>query len=159
MIPRILIVDDHEIVREGVRTLIARSRPDWQICGEASNGREALDAVKALAPDVVVMDVTMPVMSGFEAAARLARSNANCRIIIFTMHEFDRLDEEVRNVGAHGYVLKSQATRNLIAAIESVLSGGSFYGIAAPPAPAEGNKNPQHGMAFWPAFLLAPLSS
>ena len=68
MTARILIADDHEIVREGIRTLIDRSRPEWDICGEATNGEEAIEAVKSLKPDVVVLDITMPKMSGLEAA-------------------------------------------------------------------------------------------
>ena len=70
MNPRILIVDDHEIVREGIRTLLGRSRSEWQICGEASNASEALTAVKTLEPDVVILDITMPGTRGLEVAKR-----------------------------------------------------------------------------------------
>ena len=73
MAARILIVDDHEIVREGIRTLLRRIRPEWEVCGEAKNGKEAVEAAVALTPDILILDVTMPVMSGLEAASRIAR--------------------------------------------------------------------------------------
>lgn len=125
---RILIVDDHEVVREGVKTLISGARPEWDICGEASNGEQAIEAIQALKPDVVVLDITMPRMSGFEAAAKIADLKTHCRVLIFTMHESNRLASEVRAVQAHGFVLKSQAARDLIRAIDCVLAGGTFFG-------------------------------
>jgi DNA-binding NarL/FixJ family response regulator len=129
MNPRILIVDDHEIVREGIRTLLGRSRSEWQICGEASNASEALSAVKTLEPDVVILDITMPGTSGLEVAKRIKNMEIPSRVLIFTMHESERLATEVREAGAHGYVLKSQAARDLVSAIEEVLSGGSFFSL------------------------------
>ncbi len=131
--PRILIVDDHEIVREGLRNLLSQSRPGWVICGQARNGEEAVEAVRDLAPDAVVMDITMPMMSGLEAARRIARLGTTCRVLMFTMHESDSLGQEVRDAGAQGYVLKSQAARNLIVAIETILAGGTFFDIPAIP--------------------------
>lgn len=131
--PRILIVDDHEIVREGLRNLLSQSRPAWVICGQARNGEEAVQAVQDLAPDAVVMDITMPIMSGLEAARRITKSGTTCRVLIFTMHESDRLGQEVRDVGAQGYVLKSQAAKNLIVAIETLLAGGTFFDAPAIP--------------------------
>jgi DNA-binding NarL/FixJ family response regulator len=124
---KILIVDDHEIVREGIRTLISRSKPEWQICGEANNGEESLAAAGSLQPDVVVLDITMPKMSGLEAASQVAQLCPGCRILMFTMHESESLVNEVRQAGAHGVVLKSQAARDLIRAIERLLSGDTFF--------------------------------
>jgi DNA-binding NarL/FixJ family response regulator len=131
MNPRILIVDDHEVVREGIRTLISRARPDWQICGEAPNAKEAINQVTRLNPDLVILDITMPGMSGLEAAAQLTKLKVRSKILMFTMHESKRLAEEVRTAGAQGFVFKSQAARDLIRAIETILGGGSFFG--APP--------------------------
>jgi DNA-binding NarL/FixJ family response regulator len=131
--PRILIVDDHEIVREGLRNLLSQSRPGWVICGQARNGEEAVQAVQDLAPDAVLMDITMPMMSGLEAARRIAQTGTTCRILMFTMHESDSLGQEVRDAGAQGYVLKSQAARNLIVAIETILAGGTFFDVPALP--------------------------
>jgi DNA-binding NarL/FixJ family response regulator len=127
MEPRILIVDDHEIVREGILNLLRQSRPTWNVCGQAKNGEEAVAAVRELAPDAVVLDITMPVMSGLEAARRIAKSGSGCRILMFTMHESDSLGREVRDAGAQGFVLKSEAARNLIVAIETILAGGTFF--------------------------------
>lgn len=125
---KILIVDDHEIVREGIKTLIRRSRRDWQIVGEASNGEQAIEACKALKPDVLVLDITMPGMSGLEAVSRMAELGVGCRVLMFTMHESTRLAVEVRQAGAQGLVLKSQAARDLIRAIDCLLEGGTFFG-------------------------------
>jgi DNA-binding NarL/FixJ family response regulator len=125
---KIVIVDDHEIVREGIRTLITRSRPKWNIVGEASSGAEAIEICKTLQPDVLVLDITMPGMSGLEAALKIAESELRCRVLMFTMHESERLAAEVRQAGAQGLVLKSQAARDLIRAIECLLAGGTFFG-------------------------------
>src|SRR5579864_6189545 len=114
--PRILIVDDHEIVREGLRNLLSQSKPGWIICGQGKNGEEAVSAVRNLAPDAIVLDISMPVMSGLEAARRIAKSGTACRILMFTMHETESLGREVRDAGAQGYVLKSHAAQNLIIA-------------------------------------------
>jgi DNA-binding NarL/FixJ family response regulator len=146
MTPRILIADDHEIVREGVRTLIERARPTWEICGEASNGNDAIHFVETFNPDVVILDLTMPGLSGLEVAARL-KAKSRCRVVVFTMHDTPTLASEVQRVGAHGYVLKSEAARNLIAAIESVLSGGTFYGAPAPSSSAPEKPDP-HTIKF-----------
>ena len=127
MLARILLVDDHEIVREGIRTLIARSRPEWEICGEARDGEEALAAVTALKPDIVILDITMPKMSGLEAAPRIAKLGLGCRVLMFTMHDSERLSSEVRQAEAQGLVLKSQAARDLIRAVDRLLDGGTFF--------------------------------
>ncbi len=111
--------------------LLGRSRSEWQICGEASNASEALTAVKTLEPDVVILDITMPGTSGLEVAKRIKNMQIPSRVLIFTMHESERLATEVREAGAHGYVLKSQAARDLVSAIEEVLGGGSFFGLQA----------------------------
>ncbi|MGB8838051.1 MAG: response regulator transcription factor, partial [Candidatus Acidiferrales bacterium] len=125
---RVLIVDDHEIVREGLRTLLRRLRPEWVVCGEAKNGREAVEAAVALEPDILILDVTMPVMSGLEAASRIASLGLSSRVLIFTMHETKSFINEVRSVGARGYVVKSQAARDLIVAMDRILAGGTFFG-------------------------------
>ena len=133
MATRILIVDDHEIVREGIRTLIGRSRPEWEICGEAANGEEAIETITTLKPDVVVLDITMPKMSGLEAAPRIAKLGLGCRVLMFTMHDSERLTMEVRQAQAQGLVLKSQAARDLIRAIECLLAGETFFASHATP--------------------------
>jgi DNA-binding NarL/FixJ family response regulator len=126
MAVRILIVDDHEVVRQGVASIL-KSRPGWEICGETGDGEQAIDAVVGLEPDVVILDINMPGMSGLEAASQISRLGTNCRVLIFTMHESSRIISDVRAVGAQGYVQKSQAGRDLILAIETVLAVGAFF--------------------------------
>ena len=106
---RILIVDDHEIVREGIRRLLNLERPDWEICGEAGSGAQAIESVTDLKPDVVILDITMPGMNGLEAAKRISKLGLGTRILIFTMHESGRLIAEIKDAGARGYIQKSQA--------------------------------------------------
>jgi DNA-binding NarL/FixJ family response regulator len=130
---RILIADDHEIVREGIRNLITKSHRDWEICGEATDGEQAVKAIAALKPDVVVLDITMPKMSGLEAAAQIARLGLHSRVLMFTMHESERLNVEVRQARAQGFVLKSQAARDLIRAVDCLLGGGTFFGSECEP--------------------------
>jgi DNA-binding NarL/FixJ family response regulator len=142
MAVRILIADDHEIVREGIRTLLSRSRPDWEICGEANNGVDAVKACKALKPDIVILDITMPQMSGLEAAAEIARAGLGCRVLLFTMHESQRLGVEVRLAGAQGFVYKSRAARDLVRAVDVVVHGGTFFGSEPSPETSPGPVNP-----------------
>jgi len=139
MPPRILVVDDHDIVRQGIRTILRSSRPDWEICGEAANGKDAIAAAISLKPDVIVLDITMPGMSGLEAASQISKLGLNSAILIFTMHESERLGADVRKVGARGYVQKTQAARDLILAIEAILAGGTFFGSPTEPAPSVNN--------------------
>jgi DNA-binding NarL/FixJ family response regulator len=133
MEPRILIVDDHEIVRDGIRNLLSRSRPSWKICGMAENGKEAIKAVEELKPDIVILDITMPVMNGLEAASRISKLGTKTRILMFTMHESNVLHDQIRQAGAQGFVSKSDAARNLILAVETILRGGTFWGNSTKP--------------------------
>jgi DNA-binding NarL/FixJ family response regulator len=142
----ILIVDDHEVVREGVRTIINRARPQWEICGEAANGQQAIDAAARLRPDVIVLDITMPGLSGLDAASRISGLGLSSQILIFTMHESGQLAHDARRVGARGYVTKSDAARDLVRAIEALLSGGTFFG--GPEKPESREEDPQSGILF-----------
>ena len=125
---RILIADDHEVVRQGVRAIISRSRSEWEICGEAATGTEALQAIQSLKPDVVVLDITMPDMSGLQVASHIARLHLRTALLVFTMHESERLIGEIRDAGAQGFVQKSRAARDLIVAIDALLAGNTFFG-------------------------------
>jgi DNA-binding NarL/FixJ family response regulator len=149
---RILIADDHEVVRQGVRTILS-ARPEWEICGEAVNGQEAVRLAGELAPDIIIMDITMPVMSGLEAARQLTKNKTSAAILIFTMHESRSLAESVKETGARGFVFKSRAARDLINALESLLSGGSYFGPENDrEKPATEKPNP--GISFRRALVL-----
>ena len=149
----ILIVDDHEVVREGVRSIINRARPQWEICGEAANGQEAIDTAMRLRPDVILLDITMPGMSGLDAATRLSGLGLTSQILIFTMHESGELAHDARRVGARGYVTKSDAGRHLVRAIETLLSGGTFFG--GPERHESSEKDPGSGILFRVAVSFA----
>ena len=129
----ILIVDDHEVLREGVRSILERARPQWEICGEAASGQQAVEAAFSLRPNIILLDITMPGMSGLEAAARISALHLNSKILIFTMHESGELARDARKAGASGYVTKSDASRQLVSAIETLLYGGTFFGNAEKP--------------------------
>lgn len=124
---RILIVDDHEVLREGVKSFLSRSRPDWEICGEATDGDEGIRCAQELEPDLIILDVTMPRMNGFEALSRMRQLGLRTPVLIFTTH---RLAADVPKVGAQGYVLKSEAAHQLVLAIDTLLVGGTFFGAA-----------------------------
>jgi DNA-binding NarL/FixJ family response regulator len=153
---RILIADDHQIVREGIRTLLARSRPQWEICGDAQDGAQAIHLAQSLKPDLVMMDITMPEISGLDAVSRLRQAGFDRPVLIFTMHESSRLVTEVQQAGAQGYVLKSQAVQDLVRAIDALLGGGTFFysppGLG--PAPEELKKP---GPIFCACLLSAVL--
>jgi DNA-binding NarL/FixJ family response regulator len=150
---RILVVDDHEVVREGVRNIINKARPQWEICGEAENGQEAIDMAMRLRPDIILLDITMPRLSGLEAARQISGLGLSSQILIFTMHESGELAHDARRVGARGYVTKSDAGRHLVRAIETLLSGGTFFG--GPEKHESGEKDPQSGILFRLALSLA----
>ena len=123
---RVLVVDDHAVVRRGVRALLAESRL-WKICGEAADGDEAIEKANQLRPDIVIMDISMKSMSGLEATRQILRSLPETRVLILTMHESEQVVAEVLKAGAHGYVMKSDAGRDLLAGIEALAQGGTFF--------------------------------
>ena len=134
-------------MREGVRTILHKARPDWEICGEAENGTQAMEFAARLKPDIVVLDVTMPGLSGLDAAARMSTLGTPGRILIFTMHASEELGNDVRRVGARGYVTKSDAVRHLVTAIETILFGGTFFGRPEKPQ-SDPEDNPKTGVTF-----------
>jgi two-component system invasion response regulator UvrY len=114
---RLLVVDDHEIVRMGVRILLA-DNDQWEICGEATDGVEAIEKVRELSPDIVILDLTMPVMGGFDTAKRIRRVAPSTRIIFFSIHE---TPTTARLVGADAFVSKASAAQDLARTIDRVL--------------------------------------
>jgi DNA-binding NarL/FixJ family response regulator len=123
---RILIADDHEVVRGGIAAQISQ-RPGWQVVAEARNGLDAVTLALDLKPDLIVLDLTMPELNGLAAASRILASWPQARILILTVHESEQLVREVIAAGAHGYVLKSDAGRILMAALDTLLEDGSFF--------------------------------
>ncbi len=123
---KILLADDHEIVRHGVRNMI-NSVANYACCGEAMNGREAVRLAEEHLPDVAVLDISMPELNGIEAARQILKISPKTKILIFTVHDAERIVYEVFNAGAHGYILKSDAGRHLLAAIESILEGRHYF--------------------------------
>lgn len=123
---RILIADDHEVMRRGLRGLI-ESHEEWAICGEAVEGQEAVSKAKELNPDLVIMDINMPGLSGIDAAMHIRRENTLMKILFFTVHDSDQVVREIVDVGAQGYVAKSRAGQDLVEAVQSVLDGRTFF--------------------------------
>ena len=115
----VLIVDDHEVVRRGLRALI-ESHPGWEVCGEAVTGREAVEKASKLKPNVVVMDIAMPELNGLEATRQILKAMPQTAVLILTAHESEQLVHDVFEAGAQGYVLKSDAGRDLVGAIEAL---------------------------------------
>jgi len=127
---KILLVDDHEMIRRGLRTAL-ESKNGWTICGEAANGREAIELAHRTIPHVVIMDLTMPELNGLEATRRISRELPETRILILTMHESEQLMHEVISAGAKGYMLKSDAGNLIFTAIERLAVGKPFFTCAA----------------------------
>ena len=125
---RILIVDDHEVLREGIRSILARARPEREICGQAATGIEAVEAAARLRPTIILLDITMPGNNGLEAASRISSIHGNSKILIFTMHQSGELANDALRSGARGYLTKGDASRQLVLAIETLLAGGTFFG-------------------------------
>lgn len=116
---RIVIVDDHAVVRRGVRALL-ESQPGWEVSAEATTGRQAVDLVRRLRPDVVVMDLSLPELNGLDATRQIVKESPQTEVLVLTMHHSEQLARDVLQAGARGYVLKSDADQNLIAAVESL---------------------------------------
>jgi len=103
---RVLIVDDHQVMRKGIRALLEND-PLWQVCGEAENGRQAVEKAGELQPDLIILDLTMPEMNGLEAARQIRNSSPGTKIVIFSMHESPQVRKESRDAGADAFVSKS----------------------------------------------------
>ena len=122
---RILIADDHEVMRRGVRSLL-EAKPEWEICGEAADGREAVAQVVALKPDLVVLDLTMPVLNGLHAAKEIRRISPGTKIVIFTLHDSAHVATEARGAGADAVVVKSAPAERLVETIERLVAQPAF---------------------------------
>ena len=123
---RILVADDHEVMRLGMRNLL-EAQDHWTVCAEASNGQEAVDKTLQCQPDVVILDITMPTMNGLEAASHISASYPEIPIILFSLHLSDEMMNTLNHATIRGAVSKSEAGRDLVEAVETVLNGGTFF--------------------------------
>lgn len=123
---RILVADDHALLRRGLCAELA-ARPGWSVVGEAADGREAVKLAGELAPDIVILDLSMPLLNGLEAARQIRRISPRTEILVLTMHDSEELVREVLLAGVQGYVLKSDASRVLARAVESLARHQPFF--------------------------------
>jgi DNA-binding NarL/FixJ family response regulator len=123
---RILLADDHEVVRRGLISMLA-ARPDWEVCGEAQNGREAVTLAAKLKPNLAILDLSMPELNGLEATRQIRREVPDTEVLVFTMHESEQFVRDLLAAGARGYVLKSDVTTQLLTAIETVSRHKPFF--------------------------------
>lgn len=123
---RILIADDHDVVRAGLRQLLLEKK-GWEVCGEATTGRQAAAMAVELKPDVVVMDIAMPELNGLEAARQIRKALPKTEIVVLTLHLSDQLAYEIIEAGIRGYVLKSDCNRDLVNAVESLGMHRPFF--------------------------------
>ena len=142
---RLLLVDDHEVVRRGMAALLD-GNDGWEIVGEAADGRRAVTLATETRPDVVVMDVAMPELNGFEATRQIRKALPQTEVLILTLHDSEQLVREVIDAGARGYVLKSDAGRQLVAAVSSLGRHQPYFTSAiAAKVYAETQQEPRRG--------------
>jgi len=123
---RILLADDHDIIRRGLKELL-ETHAGWEVVGEANTGRQAVELAAKLRPDIAILDLTMPELNGLEATRQIKKTVPKTEVLIFTMHENDNLIRDVLTAGAHGYVLKSDAARHLVNAVEALIQHKPFF--------------------------------
>ena len=123
---RVILVDDHAILREGIKSLLGK-RDNIEVVAEATDGREAMTKVTQFRPDVVVLDISMPLMDGLEATRQIKKECPDTKVLVLTMHDDEEYFFQLLRAGASGYVTKRSASRDLISAIEAVSSGKSFF--------------------------------
>ncbi|MBI3853106.1 MAG: response regulator transcription factor [Verrucomicrobia bacterium] len=123
---RILIADDHDIVREGLRTMIAMHR-GWQVCGEATTGREAVTLALQFKPHIVALDFSMPELNGIEAARQIRKALPQTEALLLTMHESEQLAQEALAVGVRGLLLKTEVRKFLVSAVEALSQHKPFF--------------------------------
>jgi DNA-binding NarL/FixJ family response regulator len=123
---RILIADDHELVRRGLAALL-QAHEGWEICAEAKDGREAVEKARQLKPEVVILDVGMPNLNGLAATRQLMQQDSEVKVIVLTVTDSDQVIREALDAGARGFVLKSDAARDLVTAVEAVQRNRMFF--------------------------------
>jgi DNA-binding NarL/FixJ family response regulator len=123
---RIMLADDHHVTRRGLRDLL-EEKPEWKVCGEASNGREAVEMAAALMPHIAIVDLSMPELNGLEATRQIVKSTPGTAVLIYTMDESEKVVHEVLAAGAKGIVLKSELASSMVQAVETIAQGKPFF--------------------------------
>jgi len=152
---RLLLADDHEIVRRGLRAVL-EAEPGWEVIAEAADGRHALEKTKELNPDIAILDISMPSLNGLEAARQIVTSGSQTKVLILTVHESDPLIKQVLEAGARGYLLKSDAGRDLVAAVDALRRNKTFFTPKVAQIVLEGylDKNTKDGASNGSGFRL-----
>jgi DNA-binding NarL/FixJ family response regulator len=153
---RILVADDHELVRRGLVTLLS-SRPSWSVCAEASTGREAIALASEHRPNIVVMDIAMPGLNGLEATRKIRKMLPKTEVAILSLHYSDQLVREVLDSGARAYILKSDASRDLLSAIDALINRQVYFTSGATQVLIDGFYGPPHAQR--PALMRTALSA
>lgn len=123
---RILVVDDHEIVRKGLRAVLEK-QPGWQVVAEAANGREAVNKAIETKPDITILDISMPSLNGLEAVRQIVKKVRRTKILILTVHDSDVMINQVLEAGARGFLLKTDAGRDLVSAVEALRQDKTYF--------------------------------
>ena len=123
---RVLIADDHEVVRQGILSLV-KMLNQFEVCGEATDGRDAVQKAKELRPDIVIIDIGMPQLNGLDATRQIMRERPSTKVLVLTMHDSEQVVREVLEAGARGYLLKSDAGRDLVSALEALQLNKTFF--------------------------------
>jgi len=123
---RILLADDHDVVRRGLKALL-QERADWEVCGEALSGRQAVELAREMRPDIAIVDLMMPDLNGLETTRQIRKVSENTQVLIFTMHHNEALVHDVLDAGARGYLLKTDAERHIVAAVETLMKRQPYF--------------------------------
>src|SRR5947207_288142 len=123
---RILLADDHDVVRRGLKALL-QERADWEVCGEAVSGREAVELAREMQPDIAIVDLMMPDLNGLETTRQLRKASERTQVLIFTMHHDESLVHDVLEAGARGYLLKTDAEPHIVTAVETLLRRQPYF--------------------------------
>jgi len=148
---RILIADDHDVVRAGLRQILLE-RKGWEVCGEATTGRQAVALALETKPDVIIMDIAMPVLNGLEAACQIHKHLPRTEILILSLHLSEQIAYEIIQAGVRGYVLKSDANRDLVAAVEALGVHRPFFTSRVSELVIDGFKKPESRAPQYDAY-------
>jgi DNA-binding NarL/FixJ family response regulator len=143
---RILLADDHDLTRAGVRYLLEKQK-DWSVCAEASNGRVAVQLAEEHRPDLAILDMSMPELNGIDATRQILKKLPRTKVLIYTMHETEKIIIDALDAGASGIVLKSDAGENIVSAVESIMKGRRFFTSHVAETVVEGYLSKRAGVA------------